>query len=298
VVLTAIVLSAVALRPAQSSEPRTLMLAAFDLGRAGAEASPSIGAGNLVATGVSDFAWSSDGRQLAMTVIRPTPDGSTPVVVVRSVADGSSREVQPGLAAAGRPAWDVDGDTLAIEGIDAQGQRGIFRVDANSGDTTLIVAGGRSPQWTPDGLRLLSLRTDAAGRSTVDERDLELATDRPVYRGGRVDAMRLSPDGMWLALVDLDVASGASVLLVVPVGVGDILRLADAFRPAVLPASDIAWTPDSAHVLFRRMSPAGGDDGLWLASLGSGDLRPVAAEGPVHAPAIHPGGRSIAFLAP
>lgn len=129
---------------------------------------------------------SPDGRRIAYFA----SDGS---VRVREVATGGAERA---VARPGGPpamAWSPDGRRLAMDGLEI--------VDAATGERRRAGAGGRWPQWLPDGRHLLFARDFHIWL-------LDLARDvaEPVTTGPPLPraSLRLAPSGRWLAYATPD----------------------------------------------------------------------------------------------
>ena len=103
---------------------------------------------NLTRGSVRDFAWSTDGQQIAFDSAR---DGNSEIYVVNSDGGGLRRLTHnsgPDFA----PAWSPDGRTIAFAG-----SRGIHVMNADgSGQRALMRKPTRdfAPTWSPDGRRI------------------------------------------------------------------------------------------------------------------------------------------------
>jgi Tol biopolymer transport system component len=128
-------------------------------------------------------------------------------------------------------AWSPDGSRLAVESFSATGNA-VTVLDARSGEELFVIDAGSSftaaPSWSPDGDRLVFLRSDGFDLSTTvmavaaDGADpVELADLGAISASGPVV---WAPDGSYLAVA----ASGVSVpgeVWLVPAAAGDPVRL-------------------------------------------------------------------------
>lgn len=216
--------------------------------------------------------WSADGRLLSYGL-------SGRGIGIRAMDTGETRELKPALSGMSNPRLSPDGRSVAVITADpANGRRGIFRVDAQTGEATRLV---ESPpevfpfmlSWMPDG-RSLVYRNTATTTSTSVAVQLDLATrtERTVL-DARIISMSLSADGLHLAYVT-DRPSWQ--LMVVPVAGGEPRQVALPGVPT--PLMVMTWTPDGRHLLLQAASTPGGtadDTDLWLVSADGGQPRKV-----------------------
>jgi len=229
-------------------------------------------------------AFSPDGAWLAYFSRRGTENygQASRVIVIQSVESGEERELSPKLALLEELGW-ADGRTLLVSGSDGKGRGGLYRVNARSGETSLLVLGGSTPGvagvLSRDGRRLFY------ARSGIVVRDLESGEEKALYRPVAAAPRRLvlSPDGSQLAFAT------AATLWIVPAGGGEPREV---FR---LPDGDIgglAWTPDGAFLVFAA------GERLWRIPVRGGKPQDLGVEtGRAAEFSLHPDGRRIAFTA-
>jgi Tol biopolymer transport system component len=235
------------------------------------------------------------------------------------------RELKPALTfyiGGASMRWSPDGRSIAINGTDPNGRRGMYRVDAISGEATRITVdagGGINPMWTPDGKRIVFTRLTTRADPTVAaviERDLASGIEREIFRKTRPAPWNpgwmfvdLSPDGRSVAAVVNEAWPGGDIgkwsLLVASVAGGEPREL---MRGEARGADVLMWAPDGRAVFVTAIrAGAEGDrqrdvwrvplDGsapqkldLDLASLG----RPFNSDQRMR---VHPDGRRVAFAA-
>jgi WD40 repeat protein len=233
--------------------------------------------------------WSPDGKYLAYLSSRSRADGGNVVVIHGSGTWEIVRELRPGLTYPTWLRWSPDGRTFAASGTDSKGRIGVFRIDAETGETTAIATPrddffrGFRPVWSGDGKRILY---QLPGGATI-EHDLDSGVERRVTEA--LPAARdVSPNGEWFASTSQD----GAVLLVQPATGGparELLRLPGAERVA-----GHGWTGDSRGLVLRRAARDGTRRQFWFIPLAG---TPVALD-LTHAGAfrLDPGGRFIAFI--
>jgi Tol biopolymer transport system component len=255
--------------------------------------------------------WSPDGKYLAYVSLRGTVGSRYFVLGIRSVETGHIRELTPSPAFVFFQGllWAPDGRSLLVGGQDAKGRHGIFRVDAQTGQSTIIVPreGNDGPHFlasSPDGKKLY-YRSHPPGspETAVVERDLASGDERELFRNAFIGSVCLSPDGRYIAagIRDESTKFAAAVLLLVSGGEPrELMRV----NPSSLTGFTgqlvgvAGWTPDSRSVLLRKSSPGGGQSETWLVSV-DGKQRKLDLDLGIgkRIPQIrlHPDGQQIAF---
>jgi Tol biopolymer transport system component len=142
--------------------------------------------------------WSSDGKLLAYASRRdiPSPINVTrPIISVLSVDSHEPvREIVPAFSYSGAGQWSTDGRMFLARGTDLKGRSGIIRIDASSGDTTLLVPNETCsgiPFWAADGHSFFCY--DISKQPNVQD-DASTAEVRRSFPAAR-QAHPASPDG-------------------------------------------------------------------------------------------------------
>jgi Tol biopolymer transport system component len=259
--------------------------------------------------------WSPDGQYLAYVLgggWGPHPF----VLVVRSVESGMERRLRLNIKRSGsafQPHWSPDGRFLLAQAEDHTGRRGVYRIDAQTGEVTPIVQSPRCcivwPVWSHDG-KVIFIRwtSDRIGEPlSIVARDLETGREKELYRvvsPVTVSHLAASPDGQWLAFVWSGTEKGTT-LKVMPAAGGEPRELVKLPAPRRntfgTPVFQLAWTPDSRHIIYAP-STAGQKQEfeIWRISLEGGQpqrLGPAMEGLRPHGLSVHPDGRQIAFTA-
>ena len=104
--------------------------------------------------------WSPGGRRLAY--VRRESDGNLEVgstVIVRDLKTGTERRLSPELEFIFSVLWSPDGNSLLAWGPNKSGRSSVYRVDARTGDASLIVEARPGsymtrPEWSRDGKQI------------------------------------------------------------------------------------------------------------------------------------------------
>lgn len=245
--------------------------------------------------------WSPDGRYLAYQT-----RGGEEGLAIRSLDTGEVRRMPRRLLYAQDPRWSPDGRSLIVGGRDGKGRDGIFQIDVQSGDATLVVytpGPGSGPRWSLDGTKI---HYKDGNSGTVKERDIRTGIEREVFTHPLLRNIEMSPDGRYLTVqTNIDPASQTSSVLSVSVAGGpsrELLRMAasEMFNQRFA----MAWTPDSRALLTAKKSGAATE--LWIIEIDTGQRHKLdidvsdwsLAEGGGSGGgfSLSPDGRSIAFL--
>ena len=205
--------------------------------------------------------------------------------------------------------WSPDGRSFFVTGRDKKNRRGIYQIDAQTGDVTTIVQnepGGYiiAVACSPDGEAIYY--TGAIKGSQILVRDLQTGQEQELYRAAVasfVTTLALSPDGRLLAFVMVDRDTQSMALKVMPAAGGeprDLLRMQEP--EGITLVGGITWTPDGREVIFGK-----GKEGyslerkkieLWRISAQGGEAQRLglAMDG-LRNLRFHPDGRQIAFSA-
>jgi Tol biopolymer transport system component len=278
--------------------------------------SPAVPVTPVTPARVSHPDWSPDGRFLAYVEQRQVEfsvGGPPPDLMVRNVETGEARTIDlgPNLKPNASPRWMPDGHSLLVVATNREGDRGIYRVDPQTGSASMVVTDGvfqteGSLELTPDG-RFLFYKKDVGVFGNYDLRiyrhDLTDGTEVELG-GGPLDPdlctegrfcmfwdLALSPDGKMLA-VNLRTALG-------------VMNVDGSGRRQLIDSPDgeivsLTWTPDSSALLYTeatdhtvyRIDVVGGEPER--VDMGTDELIGGQGFGSLR---FHPDGRRIVFVA-
>lgn len=210
--------------------------------------------------------WSVDGKHLAYQSCGPLGGGPC-TLWIRSMETGQLRELKPKLGYFLFPRWSPGGRELLTRGSDLKGRNnGLYRIDAQSGEATLVVApypGTSLPEWAADGKNVYYLRG-----SLVIERDLASGAEREVVKipSTRVGQIALSPNGRYVAY-QAGEPTGTQDLFVMPVAGGPPRSVLQAAAPERL-LNRFDWTSNGAALAVAKQRDDTGSNELWLVPVG------------------------------
>src|SRR5262245_39992842 len=169
-------------------------------------------------------AWSPDRKSLAYVSTRGVSQRSqTRVLVIRSVETDVEREITPALSFFRPPQWSPDSRSFIVAGTDTKGVGGIYRIDAQTGETTPVVQVAQGDgtyfiqqvTWSRDGKSIYYVVRAKNDRVLVH--DLETGQEKEIFKAdAQVMSLALSSDGRQLAFFPTYPASaGAGVIKII-----------------------------------------------------------------------------------
>ena len=265
--------------------------------------------------------YSPDGKYLAYISTRGTlgltPNYRPRALCIRSLETGEERELLPKLKRIDFPRWSPDCRSFLVMGRDSRDRKGIFQIDAQTGDVAPIVLSDEykdvgSYEWSRDGKAVFyTLNNETDNICQIILRDLETGIEEVLYHASGEETLNfgisLSPDGDWLALINFNVFGvysitrrGKRALKIMPAAGGeprDLYVFTDNWNNRPIP---IVWTADGKYILFLREKPEK-DDPKWelcRISADGGEPERLGLEMTrfeFNSLSVHPDGQHIAF---
>ena len=240
--------------------------------------------------------WSPDGSRIAYLTQTPEIKGdAAKVVSIQTLATHTVQDISLKLNYASNLAWFPDGRALALQGRDARGRGGLFRLDLSTeAIEPLAFDADRLGGISPDGRNLFYQRALTPG---VIRRDLVTGEEQVVF-ASPVTGLDLSWDGRWLAIRTGGPSSAGGAapppgIHIVPASGGDsrpLLQLQPSETPGLGRA--FSWSRDNKYVLFSRGRE------LWRVAIDGGRPDKIGTVsfdlGGGSRLSIHPDGRRLA----
>ncbi len=258
----------------------------------------------------SGAVWSPDGKRLAYTSQRSAVPGDFgKILVIRAMDTGKERELSISMRNFRTAGWSPDGRAVLVTGEDKDSRQGIYSVDAQTGDATVLVPSGSSPVvpypvWSSDFNLIYYLISDAADRKVTHlfARELNGGKEKEIYRTVKpVSGLSLSPDGKWLALRWKGESNKATAIKVMPAEGGEPREVFRSQENENLPGnSTILWTQDARYLLYTTGGGKPEDQkvNLWRVAVEGGlPKKTELAMDNLKSLRLHPDGRHLAFTA-
>ena len=239
---------------------------------------------------------SPDGKNLVYV-----SDRSQRALCIYSLESGDEREIslKGRFRGFGRSRWTPDGRSILISGDEKERGRGWYKVDLQTGNTTLIVPHGSwSLAAAPDGKTVYYDKLTSKEFFQIMKRDIETGEEQELYRIPPYDnnTLALSPDGRRLALMmrENETTRGLKVL---PAAGGEPTALHSFEKDRQVKYIGITWSPDGRYIYFSKQKPdSGGIWELWRIPSEGGEAQNLGlAMHSIMQPNIHPDGRRITF---
>ncbi len=241
--------------------------------------------------------WSPDGKYLAYKAKKH--------IYIRSLETGEERILTPNLKSFGILRWSPDSQSILLTlASDHNDQKGIYEIDAQTGDTTHVMdldseSMVRWAMWSSDKKKLfykyqnpyspedLGSHIRLYDPATKEKREIHREDSGPTF-------LALSPDNKWLAFQTFDDESFSRRLTIIPPAGGELRHVLNLKKGEII--TTVAWTPDSKNLLFAKRKENKQKCELYQISVDGGEPKKLGvAMNRLSLLSVHPDGRRIAF---
>jgi Tol biopolymer transport system component len=162
----------------------------------------------------------------------------------------------------GRSGWTLDGRYILVYGNDEERGEGFYRMDIQTGDTSLISSLPDLLTADTDGEAIYYVKPTSDEFYQITKRDIETGEEKGLCRIPPYDnsTLALSPDGKRLALMMRENETTRS-LKVLPVAGGESKELCSFEKDRQVKYIRITWSPDGRYIYFSKQKPKSG--GIW-----------------------------------
>ena len=195
-----------------------------------------------------------------------SPDGKFVAYIRRSLGNGqlivralTSPPTEPLAKAWSNPRWSPDGNRIYYRTYYSSTGGSVWSVTPSGGEPQPVLNGVPSDiTLSPDGNHLLFTRPSESKKwkifdSSPPGAEPKPIADSPAAPNTSIEVGRFSPDGA--SVLVIATSGSRRDLWLMPFPVGSPRHLLGSEGP-----TDIAWYPDSRHIVFRKNSPSGGSE--------------------------------------
>lgn len=232
----------------------------------------------------SQASFSPDGNRIAF--VNETEESSS--IWVKDLSSGEPFQLSSEKMPARRPRWSPVGDEIIY--VAGRGKTDIYSISLNDREPRKIIDGGRNPNWSWDGNKIVFERDYdiwTANKDGSDQLRVKGVPPTDLLLAGRMPAF--SPDGSQIVYFQNDKGPMGDYFII-PAEGGEVRRLTSDRTFGDAPV----WTPNGKSIIFP--SRRGGSMTLWKISNDGGEPEPVLnSSGEDTQPHISPDGRKLIY---
>lgn len=246
--------------------------------------------------------WSPDGKYISFVYARNWV-GRTPTIAIRSLEDGTVREIPFDVRNSRNPLWAPDGRSFVASGVNRENKRGIYEIDARTGEVRTVVQSAEGeffthPMYSPDGSRIyIAARKGPDMQNGLFAIDRQTGALREVHRMANLGIPSVSPDGKYLATIARTNPETDSVVWMIPVDGGAAREVTRVSAPQVF-TGNASWSPDGRSLMVNTFWTDSDRRETWFVPIDGGTHKvldlPGFSWGRIR---VHPDGKRIAYHA-
>jgi len=256
--------------------------------------------------------WTPDGTAAVYVSKRAAdPSNNSGVLIVRTLSTGTERVIPSRLASLRSPRWSPDGRYIVGQGRDRNGRRGIFRVDPQSGEATMLVEDdGRWPSdglwfagWSADATSIVYRIHDPSQPLAIVSQRLDTGESKDIFsmpwtQNTNLYGADVSPDGRQVAFALVPNPGEPTTLRVVSSEGGEARTLFQAPSEDWIGIS-LAWSTDSRYIFFVLHKKTRESSRIMRVAATGGPAQEtgVVVDGMFNYMRPHPDGRRMSFTA-
>jgi len=287
-----------------STSMQDVYIAALDIDKGKVLSPPKKASERFIGSNRSpDF--SPDGKYLAYISWRlKAPDHpSSCVLCVKDLESGEEKEFIYEMEGFGWfLRWAKDSLSVFVTGADMKGNKGLYRVDVQSGHKTLLFQKGTDIidfVLSPDG-KIVFCRgwDDKKSMNTICRYNLITNQEDEIYCTDGIVNLMISPDGKFLAFKYASYDSPFVSLKVMPIEGGEPRELVKLGQYEDIVFQSCTWTPDGRYILYGTgaFSMENPQVELWRIPVEGGEPQKLGLSMDwLRHLRIHPDGKRVAF---
>ena len=258
--------------------------------------------------------FSPDGNHIAyVSEVGPwSRQSGVRVLCIRSLKTGEERETLPKLTSINRLTWSPDGRYILLTALDKKNQQGLYRVDVQTNEVTLVrqkqpeeYLTGRT--WAVDSKGIYF--TVAESKKKIFRlmmREIETGIEHELYRQEAPSDdfsprfLSLSPEGTYVACSTKDSKTKSSYLRIIPTQGGESRILVTLeLQATIVP---LGWSSGGREILYSTLSgnPQQQTREVYRIALDGGKPQKLTfplATISINDLCLHPDGQTVAFTA-
>lgn len=250
--------------------------------------------------------WTRDGTTAVyLSKRQPDPSKNSGLLIVRTLATGAERVVPTPLASLTSPRWSPDGRYIVDKGRDRNGRPGLFRVDPQSGEATMLVEGDGLwfAGWSADATSIMYWVQELSQPLAIVRRRLDTGESKDLFsmpwtQNTNLYGADASPDGRQVAFALVPNPGEPTTLRVVSSEGGEARTLFQAPSEDWIGIS-LAWSTDSRYIFFVLHKKTRESSRIMRVAAAGGPAQEtgVVMDGMVNYLRTHPDGQRMSFTA-